>query len=121
MTWPSFLLMENSSWASSPKELVQPTFFGRAARRLPSRTQEQNPEYINNMESRHPLAVCGADIGIFGPADGGWVAGSIPSTSSSSEMVTGKMISLLVRRFEADQQMGEKGWMRSISVAQASS
>ena len=30
MTWPSFLLMENSSWASSPKELVQPTFFGRA-------------------------------------------------------------------------------------------
>ena len=30
MTWPSFLLMENSSWASSPKELDQPTFFGRA-------------------------------------------------------------------------------------------
>ena len=73
------------------------------------------------MESRHPLAVCGADIGIFGPADGGWVAPSIPSTSSSSEVATGKVISLLVRRFEVDQQIGEKGWMRSISVEQASS
>ena len=56
------------------------------------------------MESRrHPLAVCGVDIGIDGSVDGGWVAPSIPSTSSSSEMATGKVISLLIRRFEADQ------------------
>ena len=73
------------------------------------------------MERLHPLAVCAVDIGIHGPADGGWVAPSIPSTSSSSEVATGKVISLLVRRFEADQQIGEKGWMRSIFVAQVSS
>ena len=73
------------------------------------------------MACPHPLAVCAVELGIYGSTYGGWVAGSIPSTSSSSEMVTGKVISLLVRRFEADKQIGEKGWMRSISVAQASS
>ena len=73
------------------------------------------------MACPHPLAVCEVNIGIDGSADGSWVAPSIASTSSSSEMATGKLISLLVRRFEADQQIGEKGLMRSISVAKASS
>ena len=44
MTWPSFLLMENSSWASSPKELVQPTFFGRAGRGVSNNNNNNNNE-----------------------------------------------------------------------------